>query len=421
MFYRRIIVSCLLLILFVSNLSPVYAVNGNSITTDNVTYPQTTGKAVILIDASSGRVLYGKNVHEHLPQASITKIMTALLVIEKGNLDQKVMICPHSAGTPESSIWLEIGEKLTREHLLYALMLNSANDAAEALAESVAGSEENFVSLMNQRAQQLGMKDTHFLNPHGLNASGHYTSAYDLGLLARKAMNNSTFRRVVSTKTYNIPWANKDYDRLLINHNKLLWRYKNAIGVKTGYTEEAGDCLVGAAQKDNLVLIAVTLNTPAMYQDVERMFDYGIANYHIKTIKQAKQLLVEVPVENGQADRVQARPKTDLAMAVTDKEESRLSYALYPQEQVTAPVKINQVVGQCKIFIAGHEVNRINLLACNSVAKKTPFLKRFKSACLVGIKFILKAFLVIFLCIYLIRLINLRRRRKRSSISRYSR
>ena len=141
------------------------------------------------------------------------------------------------------------------------------------------------------------------------------------------------------------------------------------------------------------------------------MFDYGIANYHIKTIKQAKQLLVEVPVENGQVDKVQARPETNLAMAVTDKEESRLSYALCFPEQVTAPVKINEILGQCKILIAGHEVGRVNLLACNSVAQKTPFLTPFKTACLAVIKFILKAFLVIFLCMYLIRLINLRRRR----------
>jgi len=410
MFHRRHLLSCLLLIFFFSNLFPVYGVTGNK-----GSYPKTTGKAVILIDASSGRVIYGKNIHKHLPPASVTKIMTALLVIEKGDLDQKVKISSHAAGTPESSVWLEAGEKLTREQLLYALLLNSANDSAIALAESVAGSEKNFVKLMNQRAGLLGMKDSHFLNPHGLHASGHFTSAYDLALLSRQAMNSVTFRRVVSTKTHHIPWAGRDYDRLLINHNRLLWKYKNAVGIKTGYTKPAGNCLVGAAKKGSLVLIAVTLNSTHGYQDAEQMFDYGFAHYHIKTLKPARQLSVAVPVQNGQITKIQARPETDLAIAVSDKEESSLSYALYPLDQVTAPVKKNQTVGYCKIFIAGHEAERIKLLACSSVAEKTPFLARFKAACLAVVKFILKALLIIFICMYAIRIINLRRQRKRRS------
>lgn len=418
MHHRRLLLSCWLLIFFFSNLFPGYAVNGNLMTTPNGLYPQTTGKAVILIDASSGRVLYGKNVHRHLPPASITKIMTALLVIEKGSLDQKVKISSHAAGTPESSIWLEAGEKLTREQLLYALMLNSANDAAVALSESVSGSEKNFIKLMNQRAQQLGMKDSHFVNPHGLHSSDHYTSAYDLALLTRKAMSNRTFSRVVSTKTHHIPWASKDYDRLLINHNRLLWKYKYAVGVKTGYTKEAGDCLVGAAQKGSLVLIAVTLNSSSMYQDMEQMFDYGFAHYHKKVMKQARKISVEVPIQNGRANEVLARPETDLVMTVTDKEQTQFSYKLYPQNQVAAPIKKNQILGKCKIFIAGHEVSQVNLLACNSVAAKPPFSSHFKAACLAVIKFLLKAILIIFLCMYLIRLINLRRQRKRKIASR---
>ncbi len=412
MFQRRFLFSCLVIIFFFSSLFPVYAVNDNSVTVDNEVYPQTNGKAVILIDGSSGRVLYGKNIHEHLPQASITKIMTALLVIEKGNLDQDVKISTNAAGTPESSIWLEAGENLTRKQLLYALLLNSANDAAVALSESVAGSEKNFVKLMNQRARRLGMKDSYFLNPHGLHASGHYTSAYDLALLTRKAMNNRTFRQVVATKTYSIPWADRDYGRWLINHNRLLWNYQNAIGVKTGYTKEAGNCLVGAAQKGPLLLIAVTLNTSSAYQDVQQMLDYGFAHYHIKTIKQARRLIVDVPVENGQVNKVQARPETDLTLAVTHEEESRLSYRLYPQDKITAPVKKNQIVGKCKILIAGHEAGQVNLRACHSVVPKPPFLTRFKAACIAVIKFILKAVLIIFICLYSIRLINLRRRRK---------
>ncbi|MGE5397784.1 MAG: D-alanyl-D-alanine carboxypeptidase family protein [Chitinophagales bacterium] len=418
MFQRRIFLCCLLLIFSFSNLSSVYAINSNSNSAGTVVYPKTTGKAVILIDASSGRVLFGKNVHERLPQASLTKIMTALLVIENGHLDQNVTISSNSAGTPESSIWLEVGEKLTRKQLLYALMLKSANDAAVALSYSVAGSEEKFIDLMNSRARQLGMKDSHFENPHGLHAKGHYTSAYDLALLTRKTMNSKTFRQVVSTKTYNIPWVGNEYDRLLINHNRLLWKYKYAIGVKTGYTKEAGSCLVGAAQRGSMMLIAVTLNSPATYQDVQQMFDYGFAHYYRKTIKKASQVSIDVPVQNGQLDKVQARPESDLVMTVTDKEKSSLSYKLYPQNQIMAPVKKDQVVGKCEIFIGKHAVNRVNLVACNPVAPKTPFLTRFKIAFIAVIKFILKALLVVVLCIYIIRFINLRRRRKRRTALR---
>ncbi|MGE5390619.1 MAG: D-alanyl-D-alanine carboxypeptidase family protein [Deltaproteobacteria bacterium] len=408
MFERRLILCCLLLIFFFNILSPVYADNSN-----NGAYPQTTGKSIILIDASSGRVLYGHNVHQRRPPASVTKIMTALLVIEKGDLDQKVKISSHAAGTPESSVWLETGETLTRKQLLYALMLNSANDAAVALAESIAGSEADFVKLMNLRAQQLGMKDTHYLNPHGLHASGHYTSAYDLALLSREALNSEIFRRVVSTKTYHIPWAGKDYDRLLINHNRLLWRYKYAIGVKTGYTKPAGNCLVGAAQKGSQVLIAVTLNSKSAWQDVEQMFDYGFAHYHNKTIEQARQISVEVPVQNGQANTVRVKPETDLTINVTDKEESRLSYALYPPDKVTAPVKKGQTLGYCKILLAGKEAARVRLLACDTVDAKPSVLTRFKTIAIAVVKFIIKAVVIIFLCMYAIRIINLRRRHRR--------
>jgi D-alanyl-D-alanine carboxypeptidase (penicillin-binding protein 5/6) len=329
------------------------------------------------MDASSGRVLYEKNAHEHLPPASVTKIMTALLLVEKRDLNRVVTISQNAADTPESSIWLEAGEKLTREQLLYACMLNSANDAAEALAESVAGSEKNFVKLMNQRARELGMKDTHFCNPHGLQTSGHYTSAYDLALLSREALNHKVFRQVVSTKNIKIPWAGNDYDRLLINQNRLLYRYDGTIGIKTGYTKQAGNCVVGAAQKGSLVLIAVALNSPSVYQDLEQMLDYGFANYSKETIKPGKQLTAKVQVANGQDKTVQARPKTDLNIAVKAKEKSQISYKLYPKKQVAAPVKKGQVLGSCKIYISGHEVGKVDLIACTSVTLQTSSFTRF--------------------------------------------
>lgn len=413
MFDRRFAFSCLLLVFFLNLLLPAYGGNSNT-----EAYPKTTGKAVILIDASSGRVLYGKNIHKRLPPASVTKIMTALLVIENGNLDQSVTISSRAAATPESSVWLEAGEKLTRQQLFYALMLNSANDAATALSESVAGSEKNFVSLMNRRAKQLGMQDSHFINPHGLHANGHYTSAYDLALLSREAMKNSTFRKVVRTKVYHIPWGARDYDRLLINHNRLLWRYKSSIGIKTGYTRQAGNCLVGAAQKGSLTLIAVSLNSKSAFQDVQQVFDYGFARYHNQILKASKEISVEVPVQNGVNAKVHARPAADLTVAVTDKEVTQLSYKLYPQDLVDAPVKKGQTLGYCQVLVAGKEATRIKLLASNSVAKRNPFLRHFGAVCLAVFTFLLKVILVVFLGMYLIRLFNLWRQRKKRRASR---
>jgi len=365
------------------------------------------------MDAHSGRVLYEKNGHQRMSPASVTKIMTGLLVIENGNLNQAVEISKNAAATPESSVWLEEGEIITVSQLLYALMLNSANDASVALAESVAGSVESFVELMNRRARELGMNNTNFRNPHGLEEVGHYTTAYDLALVSREAMTYQAFSRIVATKTYKIPWANNDYQRLLINKNRLLWRYDGAVGIKTGYTKQAGNCVVGAAQKGPLMLIAVSLNSPTVYPDLQALFDYGFANYHLLTVKEAAQLSVEVPVINGQEKTVPAFPKTDLKVAVTEAEESRTSYTVQIDDTITAPVSEGQAVGICRIHVGDKEAGIVELVAGTSVGEKPFQWERFISAAVEVIIILLKAFLVIFCILYLIRIINLRRRKRR--------
>ncbi len=378
--------------------------------------PVTQGKAVLLMDAHSGRVLYEKNAHQRMSPASVTKIMTGLLVVENGNLNRTVEISKNAASTPESSIWLEEGEKVTVCQLLYALMLNSANDASVALAESVAGSVEAFVELMNKRARELGMKNTNFRNPHGLEEPGHYTTAYDLALVSREAMTYQAFCQIVAAKTHKIPWADNDYDRLLINKNRLLWRYDGAVGIKTGYTKQAGNCVVGAAQKGPLMLIAVSLNSPTVYPDLQALFDYGFANYRLLTLKEAAQLSVEVPVLNGQEEKVLAFPKTDLKVAVTEAEEAQTSYTVHIDDAITAPVREGQVVGTCTIHVGDEEAGTVELVAGTSVAEKPPLLtllERVLSFAAKAVIFLLKAFLVLFCILYLIRIINLRRRKKR--------
>jgi D-alanyl-D-alanine carboxypeptidase (penicillin-binding protein 5/6) len=325
----KIVIILVILVLFASVTSTnAFGKEPLNPTCLHVSYPEPRGMAAVLMDADSGRVLYSKNSHEQLPPASLTKIMTALLVVENGNLDKKVYVSEYASKIPESSINLLPGEMLTRRQLLYACMLHSANDAATALAESVSGSEGEFVKLMNKRANQLGMGDTHFCNAHGLETKGHYTSAYDLALLTRQAMTNSVFRQVVATHRISIPWADHTQDRLLLNENRLLYRYQGTIGVKTGYTRQAGNCVVGAAKRGNLVLIAVCLNSPAVYNDLEQMLDFGFTHYQKLTLKKAEQISVKVNVLRGQSTTVTARPKKSLGKIYT--EDSKLRWYILP-------------------------------------------------------------------------------------------
>ncbi|HWP96226.1 MAG TPA: D-alanyl-D-alanine carboxypeptidase family protein [Syntrophomonadaceae bacterium] len=374
--YHRTRILCLLIVLiFVTNVFPVSA--AQKAPPAKGAYPQPLGRTAIVMDAGSGRVLYSNNDHQRMPPASVTKIMTALLVVENGDLDKEVQVSEHAAKTPESSIYLQPGEVLTRWQLLFACMLHSANDAATALAESVAGNEPAFVAMMNQRAQQLGLQDTHFCNPHGLETSGHYTSAYDLAIITRQALTNASFRQVVATRNILIPWAGHSENRSLWNQNRLLYRYPQAIGVKTGYTKQAGNCVVGAAQRGDMVLIAISMNSPQVYEDLEQMLDYGFTHYQLVTIEKSSQVAVQVNVVMGEAPSVNASLASDLVAAVTPEEKQLLSYKVCPTTQVLAPVKAGDIVGTCQIFLRGTEIGRVNLLATGSVAKKISMAQIF--------------------------------------------
>ncbi|MGE5455029.1 MAG: D-alanyl-D-alanine carboxypeptidase family protein [Methylocystaceae bacterium] len=360
---------CILVLALAYFSVPVYASSKN---TNHYlgSYPQPLSKAAVLMDAASGRVLYAKNSDVHLPPASLTKIMTGLLVVENGNLEQATTISESSAQTPESTIYLTAGEVLTRRQLLYACLLNSANDAATALAESVGGDENKFVKSMNRRAHELGMKSTHFNNPHGLNTSQHYTSAYDLALLTRQAMSNPGFRKVVATKKTSIPWLGHKNDRAIINRNRLLYRYQGAIGVKTGYTKEAGNCVVGAAKRGDLVLIAVAMNSPRVYEDLIQMLDYGFAHYQLTKIKKSTEVSVAVNVLWGETSTLKANLSDDLAIALTPAEKAQVTYRVFPKKQVFAPVRRGQILGVCKTYINGCEISQGDLVASSNVSKK---------------------------------------------------
>lgn len=334
--------------------------------------PDISAKAAILMDESSGRVLFAQNAHQRMPQASLTKIMTALLVIEHGDLDKEVVISKHAEETGESSIWLEEGEVLSRNQLLYALMLASANDAAVALAESVAGSEELFVTKMNNRVEKLNLSNTHFANPHGLDAQGHYSSAFDLASLAREGLKNPLFRKVVTTKEMQIPWPGHSWERSLFNINKLITRYQGARGVKTGYTSKAGCCLVGAAQRGDLKLISVVMDSSDIYSDTEKLLDYGFNNYETVVLEK-KDKAYQVEVNKGTSGFVSVKPERDAAVAVLPAEKEQLSLKTEISEKVQAPVKKGTVLGTGRIILNGKVIDRINYLAQEDVNKKPPF------------------------------------------------
>lgn len=240
-------------------------------------------ESAVLMDFTTGQVLYQKNARTRRAPASTTKILTAIIAIEKGKLQQRIIASPRAARADGSSIYLRAGESHSLQALLYGILLNSGNDAAIAVAENLAGSEKEFARWMTVKASEIGAVDSHFINCSGLPAKEHYSTAYDLAMIARYALRNPIFADMVKTKRKSFRRPGNPCEQLFMNHNKLLWRYQYADGVKTGYTLEAGRCLVSSATKDGRRLIVVVLKSKNIYGDSIRLLDYGFDNYQLLT------------------------------------------------------------------------------------------------------------------------------------------
>ncbi len=282
-----------------------------------------SAQSAVLIEAESGRVLYEHKADTPLPMASTTKIMTALCALDLASIDDVITVDKHAVGVEGSSIYLKEGERLTLLDLLYALLLASANDAAAAIAIGTAGSIEKFAVYMNEKADALGLTNTSFENPHGLHAEQHYTTAHDLALIARQLLQHPILKTIVSTTKICLPQTNKSESRVLVNHNKLLRTYKGAIGVKTGFTKRSGRCLVSAAEREGLTLIAVTLNASDDWQDHSRLLDAGFEAYESRELCGTDEFRTLVPVIGGREDYVIVSnpnplrvtlPRTDIAI-----------------------------------------------------------------------------------------------------------
>ncbi len=267
--YRYFLILSLIFSIFLFNVSFVSA------------YTVSQGECTIELD--SLRVLTQNNKDLKLPMASTTKILTALTVLENFELDKEILVKKSMTNIEGSSIYLKEGEHLTVKELLYGLMLRSGNDAAECLAQGLTN-REDFIKLMNETAKNCGAKNSNFTNPHGLHDDNHYTTAYDLALITAKAMKNSHFKEIVSSKSANISNETQNYDRLLINKNKMLRFYEGANGVKTGYTKRAGRCLVSSAERNGMTVITVVLNSPQMWERSIELLDFGFNNYKVYNV-----------------------------------------------------------------------------------------------------------------------------------------
>lgn len=331
--------------------------------------PEIVGQAGLVMDVLTGKVLYEKNAHSPFEPASPTKIMTAILALEKGNLSDIVVTSEEPLRVDGSRIYLEEGEKLTLEQMLYGMMLNSGNDAAVAIAEHIGGDIESFVKMMNAKAREIGAYHTTFVNPSGLPDEGHLTTAYDLALISRYALLNlPEFRKIVSTKTLEIPWQAEEWDRQLINLNKLLWNYEGADGVKTGYTSTAGRTLVASATRDGWQLISVVLKSDAnIWSDSMALLDYGFENFEIKNLVGKNSDVAEEDVKYG--DPVKLVTKDGLT-SVVKKNDLPISKKLVINQDIKAPVSKGEVLGQLIFYQGEEQLGSVNLIAANDVKRK---------------------------------------------------
>ena len=326
-----------------------------------------TSAAYAALVQEDGALLWGKNPHSQAGMASTTKIMTALLAaeyIQSVGEDAVTVVSENAAGIEGSSIYLKVGERVRLIDLLYATLLASANDGAAALAEAVSGDLDSFVLLMNQRAEAMGLSKTHFENPHGLFHENHYTTAYELAILSAEAMKNSLFARVVETKHYT--FAGEGVTRSLSNHNRMLSCYDGAIGVKTGYTKATGRCLVTAAEKDGVRLIAVTLSAPDDWNDHAAMLDLGFSMLSCEELLKEGEMEMTLPVVNGLSSTVTV---TNTALkAVLRKGHSQLDSVIELPDFVYASVEAGDVLGRVVYYENGKVVASADLVATEGVA-----------------------------------------------------
>lgn len=327
-----------------------------------------SASSAIVTVFGSGEILYEKNPRQKRSMASTTKIMTAILALESGMLDREITATKEMVTVEGTSIGLLAGDKISLRELVWGMLLQSGNDAANAVAVTVGGSVDGFVGMMNDKAKALGMVDTHFVTPSGLDADGHYTTAYDMALLTSYCLKNEEFVKICSSRQATLSYGNPPYKRTLTNHNKLLQLYDGAIGVKTGFTKKSGRCLVSAARRDGLTIICVTLNSPNDWDDHSYLLDCGFAN-----VKKTELIYTENPrvhIISGEGDSL-SLSASGKAFAFSLKGNPKISVRVYSEKFAYAPVKKGDVLGEvCFYYENGEKAASLPLTADSDIKQK---------------------------------------------------
>ncbi len=336
---------------------------------------QINAKSSILMEYNTGKILYEENCDEKLPPASITKIMSLILIFEaidegKLSLDTQVTASETAAALGGSQIWLEPGEVMTVDELVRAVVIASANDATVALAEAVAGSEESFVSMMNEKAKQLGMNNTHFINSYGLDAEGHLTTAHDIALMSAELISHDIIRNYSTVAMDSLRGGESE----LVNTNKLIRYYDGCFGLKTGTTSGAGSCLSATAERDGLTLIAVVLGSPTSkerFSGAQKLLDFGFANYsYIDYIADTSELK-NIPVKAGTVDEIVTEVNEKLPLLLKKGQQGNITQKVSITEQLTAPVRRGETVGYVHVYCGEEELGAIPIVAKNASEKLT--------------------------------------------------
>ncbi len=330
-----------------------------------------SAKSAVVLDSASSAVLFEKNAYEKLPMASTTKIMTGLILAEEPNLDREITVTKEMVTVEGSSMGLIPGDTVSLYALLCGLMLASGNDAANTIAIVLCGSTEKFAEVMNNKARQIGMENTNFVTPSGLDDENHYSTAYDMAMLASEALRNPIFAEVVSSKSKTVSYGNPPYLRTLKNHNKMLSLYDGAVGVKTGFTKKSGRCLVSAAAGAGSTVIAVTLNDPDDWNDHQKMLDYGISNS--AEFISDKYFVPLVGGESGKVEAVCRRPNFEKVYGETDN----LKYSVSLPKFVYPDIKKGDVLGSVEVLYKGVCVFKGDISAvCDYGAERIDFVPK---------------------------------------------
>ncbi len=332
----------------------------------------TSAKSAVVIDGFSGEILYSQNCDMRLPMASTTKIMTALLLCEMvDDLNTQIVTTREMVTVEGSSMGLQTGDTVSYHDLLYGMLLASGNDAANTAAISLGGSISGFAQLMNERAQKMGLKDTHFVTPSGLDAEEHYTTAYELALIAREALANDAFAAAASAQSARLCYGNPPYNRTLKNHNKLLKMYDDVVGVKTGFTKKSGRCLVSAAKRDGKFVIAVTLNDPNDWADHRNLLDLGMSLVEIIDYSPPKSQL-SINLTNGSSIGADV-PSVEISTTKT----SKVTYKINSPNFLYLPIKKGQKIGEIEYFLNDKSVCKKDITSSTQIVEKSSKFQLF--------------------------------------------